>query len=339
MNLIIPMAGWGTRLRPHTLTVPKPLIKVAGKSVVQRLVETIGRQLDTPFQNIVFVIKPEFGPAVEKRLLDLAERLGARGHIRYQKEALGTAHAIAMAREFLQGPVFVAYADTLFDGAIRLDPSADSVIVVKRVERPEQFGVVQLDDAGLITRFVEKPEHFVSDLAIVGIYYFRRGEQLRDEIDYLLRENIRRKGEYQLTDALENMLRKGLMFMPATIERWMDFGNYRAALDTNRAVLDIESRNGTPLVDGDAVLENVRIHPPVYIGPGVQIKDSEIGPYVSVHSGCRITGSRISHALIGEQNHISGSRFSQSMIGNHTRINALEQPVSLGDYSEILNKS
>lgn len=338
MNLIIPMAGWGTRLRPHTLTVPKPLIKVAGKTVVQRLVETIGRQLDTSFRNIVFVIKPEFGAGVENRLLALARELGAAGHIRYQPEALGTAHAIAMARDFLDGPVFVAYADTLFDGSLHLDPSADSVIVVKRVERPEQFGVVQLDEAGHIVRFVEKPKQFVSDLAIVGIYYFRRGEQLRDEIDRLINEDIRRNGEYQLTDALESLLRKGLVFVPATIERWMDFGNYRAALDTNWAVLDIESRQGTELVHREAVLENVRIHPPVYIGPGVHIRNSEIGPNVSIHAGSRVADSRISDALIGEQNHISGSRFSHSMIGNHTRIVDLTQPVSLGDYSEISGK-
>ena len=337
MKIIIPMAGWGTRLRPHTLTVPKPLIKVAGKSVVQRLVETIVDSLDRPATDVVFVIKPAFGQAVENELLDTAARLGLNGHIRYQKEALGTAHAIYMARDFLDGPVFVAYADTLFDGQIPLDPEADSVIVVKQVDNPEQFGVVQLDDEGYIRRFVEKPKSFVSDLAIVGIYYFKEGGILKKEIEYLMDNGIMRGGEYQLTDALENMLRQGLKFKPAGIREWMDFGNYRAAVDTTRTVLTLEQQKGRPLVSDRAVIRDSKIIEPCYIGPDVVIEDSTVGPYVSIEDGTHILRSEIAGSLIGRDNHIEDSQFSGSMIGNHTHLAGLDNTASLGDYARIEN--
>ena len=335
MNIIIPMAGWGTRLRPHTLTVPKPLIKVAGKPVVQRLVETIAQSVDTPVEHVVFVIKPAFGPEVEKELLDLAARLGLKGHIRYQEEALGTAHAIYMAADFLQGETFVAYADTLFHGHIDIDPEADSIIVVKQVAHPEQFGVVQLDTDGYIERFVEKPKEFVSDLAIVGIYYFKEGGVLRDEIRYLMEHDIKRSGEYQLTDALENMLRKGMKFKPAGIDRWMDFGNYKAAMATNREVLDIAFAEGEKLVQDDVVLENAHILPPCYIGEGVHIENATVGPYVSLHAGTHVKGGSIENALVGEHSRLEDSHITQSMIGNHTEVLGFEGEMSLGDYSKL----
>ncbi len=338
MNIIIPMAGWGTRLRPHTLTVPKPLIKVAGKPVVQRLVETIAASVEAPVENVVFVIKPAFGPEIEQKLLDLAAALGMKGHIRYQEQALGTAHAIYMAAEFLEGNTFVAYADTLFDGRIEIDPEADSMIVVKKVDRPEQFGVVQLDEYGYIKQFVEKPKEFVSDLAIVGIYYFRDGAVLRNEIQYLMDNGIMKSGEYQLTDALENMLRKGMKFKPAGIDRWMDFGNYKAAVATNRDVLEIAAHKGENTVSDKAVLENARIIPPCYVEEGVVVRNATVGPYVSLHAGTRVEGGRIEESLIGENNLLENSLLKGSMIGSHTHVKDFEGELSLGDYSKILRK-
>ncbi len=337
MNIIIPMAGWGTRLRPHTLTVPKPLIKVAGKSVVERLIEEINGSLSEPVTNLVFIIKPEFGKQVEEMLYHSAKKLGIPAHIVYQKEALGTAHAIFQAEKFLDGKVFVAYADTLFKGKIHIDRESDSIILVKKVDNPEQFGVVQLDEKGRIKHFVEKPARFVSDLAIVGIYYFKQGEILRNEIKYLLDNNITKSGEYQLTDALSAMLEKGLIFKPATIDKWMDFGNKKAAVQTNKEILEWEYQHQGNLRGENISLMDTQIIPPCYIGNNVKISGGQIGPYVSIEDGTTIENSRIQNSLIGMNTEIANAVFTDSMIGNYVKINMKDRnpSLNLGDYSKI----
>ena len=195
MKIIVPMAGRGSRLRPHTLTVPKPLIPIAGKPIVHRLVEDIAKVLNDTIDEIAFIIHESFGKKVEEDLIAIAAKLGAKGTICYQNEALGTAHAILCAKEAMQGPIVVAYADTLFRADFNLEKDADSVIWVKQVEDPSAFGVVQLNDKNDIVDFVEKPKEFVSDLAIIGIYYFKSGETLRKELEYLLDNNIIKGGE------------------------------------------------------------------------------------------------------------------------------------------------
>ena len=205
------MAGRGSRLRPHTLTVPKPLIPIAGKPIVQRLVEDISKVCDETVDEIAFIIG-DFGNEIEKNLINIAESLGAKGTIYHQEEALGTAHAILCAKESLTGNVVVAFADTLFKADFTLDNSADGIIWVKQIENPSAFGVVKLNDSNEITDFIEKPETFVSDLAIIGIYYFSDGEKLSIELQYLIDNNIKEKGEFQLTNALENMKAKGVKF-------------------------------------------------------------------------------------------------------------------------------
>jgi len=338
MNIIIPMAGWGTRLRPHTLTVPKPLIKVAGKTVTERLIDEIIRSAGIQPEQIVFIIKPEFGPAVEQMLQNIAAQYNVPARIVYQKEALGTAHAVYMAKDYLEGPVFIAYADTLFKGDIRLDPQADAVIFVKKVSHPEQFGVVQLDDNGdKIIRFVEKPKEFVSDLAIIGIYYFKNGEKLRDEIRYLIDNDIKKSGEYQLTDALIALLEQNFVFRPATIDRWMDFGNKNAVLVSLKEILEWEHAEGIPLRGENIVLENTIIREPVYLGDNVVLRHVEIGPYTAVENGTVIENTQLSNSLIGSDTHIRNARLSNSMIGNHVKIDMQDKHPSLdlGDFSKI----
>ena len=336
MNIIIPMAGWGTRLRPHTLTTPKPLIKVAGKSIVQRLVEEIVSSVNVPVENITFIIKPEFPDYVRKELLELAAKLGMQGHIVYQKEALGTAHAVYMAKDFLEGPVFIAYADTLFKGKITLPEDAFSVIVVKEVDNPEQFGVVTVNDRNEIVSFVEKPKEPVSNLAIIGIYYFREGEKLREEIAFLIDNDIKKSGEYQLTDALLNLQAKNYIFKPAGVDVWMDFGNKNAAVDTNARVLDFMLQEGEIMIDPGAEIIDSEIVQPVFIGRGVRIENSIIGPHVSVGEGSKISSSRISESLIGAGNQLENLSIDRSMIGNHTVLkNIKDLQLSVGDYTHI----
>ena len=173
MKIIVPMAGMGKRMRPHTHTTAKPLLPIAGKPIVQRLVEDLAKVAGEPVEEVAFVTNPAFGTAVEEQLVAIAKGVGAKGTIHHQTEALGTAHAILCAQSALSGPVIVAFADTLFRADMKLDADPDGVIWVNKVEDPRAFGVVKLDDKGIITEFVEKPQEFVSDLAIIGIYYFK----------------------------------------------------------------------------------------------------------------------------------------------------------------------
>lgn len=186
------MAGRGSRLRPHTLTVPKPLIPIAGKPIVHRLVEDIAKVLDEKIDEVAFIIGEDFGEQVEKDLMKIANSLGAKGTIYYQDKPLGTGHAIMCAKESLSGPAVVAYADTLFKADFNLDKEADAVMWVKKVENPSAFGVVKLNQNNEITDLVEKPEEFVSDLAVIGIYYFKDVEVLKNELQNVLDAKLTR---------------------------------------------------------------------------------------------------------------------------------------------------
>ena len=335
MKIIVPMAGRGSRLRPHTLTVPKPLIPIAGKPIVHRLVEDIAGVINQEIEEIAFIIHKDFGKQVEKDLIAIAEKLGAKGVICYQNEALGTAHAIMCAKESLSGPVVVAYADTLFRADFTLDQSADSVIWVKQVEDPSAFGVVQLNEKNEIVDFVEKPATFVSDLAIIGIYYFKSGETLRNELQYLLDNDVVKGGEYQLTDALENMKQKGLRFVPGTVDEWMDCGNKNVTVDTNSRMLGFLHNDGEHLVDYDVKLENSTIIPPCFIGKDVILINATVGPNVSLGDGCHVVDSTIKNSLVQNHSHIKNANLDNAMIGSHAKFDGNFTSISIGDYSVL----
>ena len=335
MNIIVPMAGIGSRLRPHTLTIPKPLTLIAGKPIVQRLVEDIAKVLDQKIEEIAFVIGPTFPADTEKKLLNIAENLGAKGVVTIQNEALGTAHAIQCAKESLNGPCVVAFADTLFKADFKLDAKADGAIWVKQVENPSAYGVIKLKD-GVITDFVEKPEDFVSDLAIIGIYYFKKGELLRNEIQYLLDNNITEKGEFQLTNALENMKQKGLKFVPGQVDEWMDCGNKEITVETNGRVLQFAHKEGENLVSETVILTNSEIIHPCYIGEKVKLTNVIIGPNVSIGTNCVVENSKISNSLIQTNTSIKNANLDGAMIGNHVEFDGNFTSISLGDYSQLI---
>lgn len=329
------MAGRGSRLRPHTLTIPKPLIPIAGKPIVHRLVEDIAVVINEKIEEISFIIHKDFGVQVEKDLLAIAEKLGAKGTICYQNEALGTAHAIMCAKESLQGPVVVAYADTLFRADFSLDTNADSVVWVKQVEDPSAFGVVQLNDKNQIVDFVEKPAQFISDLAIIGIYYFKSGETLRAELQYLLDNNVIKGGEYQLTDALENMKQKGLLFVPGKVDEWMDCGNKNVTVDTNSRLLNFLMADGQNLVSDSVISNNSTIIQPCFIGENVVLTNSTVGPNVSIGNNCKVDDSAIRNSLIQNNTQILNATLDNAMIGNHAKFNGNFTSVSIGDYSVL----
>ena len=334
MKIIIPMAGMGKRMRPHTLTVPKPLIPVAGKPMVQRLVEDISKVCTTNIEEIGFVIG-KFGAEAEANLLKIAENVGAKGKIYYQEEALGTAHAILCAQELLEGKVIVAFADTLFRADFKLSEENDGTIWVQKVDDPKAFGVVKINSNNIITDFIEKPQEFVSDLAIIGIYYFKDGANLKSEMQYLIDNNLKEKGEFQLTNALENMKNKGVKFSPGAINEWLDCGNKDATVYTNKRMLEINSNE--KLVSDSAKIENSTIIAPSFIGDNVIIKNCVIGPYASIGSNSKIENAVIKNSILQSNIKVSNTIFDNSMIGNFAEINGTAKEFSVGDYNIIVS--
>lgn len=331
MKIIVPMAGRGSRLRPHTLTVPKPLVPIAGKPIVQRLLEDITRVCGEKVNEIAFVIG-DFGAVVEAELLEIANSLNAKGAIYHQDEALGTAHAILCAKDALVGPVVVAFADTLFRADFTLDTEKDGIIWVQKVEDPKAYGVVKMNGNDVITDFIEKPQEFVSDLAIIGIYFFKDGLKLSDELQYLIDNNIKEKGEFQLTNALENMKQKGAEFYPGKVDEWLDCGNPVAAVHANKRVLEYSANNESRKALN---IENAEIIEPCFIGANVQLKNCTIGPFVSVGSDTSITNSTIKNTIIQNNTTIVDADLEDSMIGNHVEYKGGKKRISIGDYSKI----
>ncbi len=337
MKIIVPMAGIGSRLRPHTLTVPKPLTVIAGKPMVQRLVEDISSVVNQEIEEIAFIIGPAakgFPSNTKDTLLEIAAHLGAKGSVYVQEEALGTAHAIYCAKESLSGPCVVAFADTLFKADFTLDAEADGAIWVKKVEDPSAFGVVKLND-GHITDFIEKPKEFITDLAIIGIYDFKDGDKLSQEIKYLIDNDIRPSGEFQLTEVLETLKQEGAKFVPGQVDVWMDCGKKDPTVDTNKQVLGFEQEKGNNLVASSVVLENSEIVQPCFIGENVVLKNTKIGPYVSIGENSVVENSEIVNSLIQANVHISNAKLDNAMIGNHAKYNGSYTSVSIGDYTEL----
>lgn len=329
------MAGMGKRMRPHTLTTAKPLLPIAGKPIVQRLVEDIIATSNEKVEEIAFIINPKFGKAVEEHLVSVAKDLGAVGRICYQEEALGTAHAILCAKECLKGNVFIAFADTLFKADFSIDTSKDAIVWTQKVEDPSAFGVVKLNDKEEIEAFVEKPKDFVSDLAIIGVYYYKDGENLRKELQRLIDEDIKLKGEYQITDAMDHMLKNGIKFYTDQVEEWLDCGNKNVTVYTNQRILAI--KNGKEqLVADSAKVENSVIIEPCFLGENVVVKNSVVGPHVSLEAGVVVEDSRIENSIVQSDSVVKNARFENTMLGKS--VNYVEKPkeLSLGDFSTQL---
>ena len=334
MNIIVPMAGRGSRLRPHTLTVPKPLIKVGGKPIVHRLVEDISKMCKEKIDEVAFVIG-DFGEQVEKELIAVAKDLGAKGSIHYQKEPLGTAHAVLCAEQSLEGPVIVAFADTLFKADFKISEGIEGMIWVKQIDDPSAFGVVQLNATNEIVDFVEKPTEFVSDLAMIGIYFFKDGAALKRELNYLLDNNMQKGGEYQLPDALRRLTEKGTIFLPGKVDAWLDCGNKKVTVDTNKNVLNFDHEKGLNLVDKNADIINSTIIQPCFIGAGAKIIDSVVGPHVSIGENTIVRSSVLSNCLIQNDSSLAHLNLKDSMVGTLVEIHQKPKDLSVGDFTKI----
>lgn len=331
MKLIVPMAGRGTRVRPHSHVTPKPLLKVKGRSVVERIVDTFAAVLPEVPDEGVFVLGPDFGSEIRDMLTEICEERDMTPHFTVQGEALGTAHAVACADEHLQGDGIVVFADTLFriDEKVTLE-DADVTVWVKEVDDPSRFGVA-VRDGERVTRLVEKPDEPISNEAIIGIYYVKDLGALHDEIQYLIDNDVIGKGgEYQLTDAFDRMLQDGKVFKTASVSAWMDCGTIPALLETTGRIMQYESddlKHGT--------VEDSVVHDPVYVGPNATVKNSVVGPNVSIEEGATVNGSVLKDCIVFADGHVEHAVLTESVVGREAQMKGRPLSVNIGDHSSV----
>ncbi|WP_213521019.1 sugar nucleotidyltransferase [Nonlabens sp.] len=337
MKIIVPMAGRGSRLRPHSLTVPKPLIPIANQPIVHRLVKDIARILSEPVEEIAFILGDPafFGDDVVKSLEELANGLGAKASIYRQLQPLGTGHAIMCAEPSLSGPAVVAYADTLIRASFELDPAADAVIWTKQVDQPEAYGVVKLNDKEEIVELVEKPAQFVSDQAVIGIYYFKEIADLKKELQFVIDNEIVNGGEYQINDGIKRMMASGNIFKTGAVDEWMDCGNKNVAIETNQRIMTFMEKDGSEEINSQPILEDSKIIQPCVIDSSVVLKNSTVGPHVSIGAGSIIENCTITNSLIQNNSIIKNAILEEAMIGSHVKYNGKYTKISIGDYSTL----
>ncbi|MCS7188361.1 MAG: sugar phosphate nucleotidyltransferase [Bacteroidia bacterium] len=329
MRIIIPMAGEGKRLRPHTFTTPKPLFPILGKPVLQWLLEEVRAALSSPVEKMVFIVR-DLKEEVKGFLKTLSNQWGAEAYFCEQAEPLGTAHAIYQAKEHLAGPCTILFADTIFKASIQVPEEADGALWVKRVDKPQSYGVVELSPEGYISRLIEKPEIPLSDLAIIGVYFLREAQHLIPAIEYLFEKGVRSKGEYQLTDALQRLCDQGLRLRALPVEEWLDCGSRSLILRAQARLMDLGL---APPSESPEIGKNVQIIPPVFIAKDAQVSESVLGPYVVVEKGARIRRSIISHSLCRQGAVIENSVLSEALIGVEAHCHNALGSVDLGDYS------
>lgn len=331
MKIIIPMAGSGKRMRPHTLTTPKPFISIAGKTILERIITSIANICVEDIEEVVFVIDKKSAPKIEDNLIEISKSRNVKCSIYYQESPLGAAHAIYCAKASLTGKIIVAFSDTLFLINKKIDESKESIIYVNQVSNWEQFGVVKIDENNIIKEFIEKPKEFISNLSIIGLYYFKDGNSLKESLQYIIDKKSTYLGEYQVTSVLENMIFRGTNFFAEDVSEWLDCGNKNATLDTNRRILEIENKLSSS--KGLISEQNALIIPPCYIGDNVVLNNSIIGPFVSLEKNTIVQNSIIINSLIQSNCKIVNSLINNSILSNNVQHIGSMKELSLGEYS------
>lgn len=321
MRAIIPVAGVGSRLRPHTYTIPKVLLNVGGKPIIGHILDRI---IEDGFDEATIVIG-YLGDKIKDYVLG---HYSIRVDFVEQEERLGLGHAIYLSRHTISSdPVLIILGDTIFDVDLKAVTDSDcSTIGVKEVDDPRRFGVAETAD-GFITRLVEKPEDPKSRLAIVGIYYIKRPQVLIDTLKDLIKRNVRTKDEFQLTDGLQMMIEQGEKMKTFPIEGWYDCGKPETLLATNRHLLDHQA---TALPRDDVVIQ-----PPVFISPKARVKNSVLGPYATIAEGATVENSIIRNSIISEGATVADTTLEDSIVGNHAAVRGMYKRVNIGDSSEL----
>jgi glucose-1-phosphate thymidylyltransferase len=322
MKVIIPLAGFGTRLRPHTFTKPKPLVSVAGKPVLGHILDKL---VGLDIEEIIYIVG-----YLGEQIRDYVEtHYHTPARFIEQKELKGQAHAIYLAKDYVAGPVLIIFVDTIFDADLSELPNepSDGILYVKEVDDPRRFGVVVIKD-GFITRLVEKPSAPVSNLAVIGLYYVKDSPVLLDCISELVQKDVKTQGEYFLADAFQLMIDRGAKLVAKTVEVWEDCGTPETVLHTNRYLLEHGGAQEMPT-------ENSVLIPPVHIGKAAVIRDSVVGPYVSVAEGATIVRSIVRDSIINEFSRIEDANLSQSLIGRDAQVRGSAQRLNVGDSSQV----
>lgn len=332
LTIVIPMAGLGTRLRPHTWSKPKPMVQVAGKTVLDHILDVIATAAGLDECQLAFVVG-YLGDHIREHMTAAYPNVETNFYV--QEEMLGQTHAIAMAREQINGPTLVLFSDTIVadDMSFLLDPEKanEAVIWVKQVEDPRRFGVVEVGEDGFVKGIIEKPSTMENDLAVVGYYYFPRGEELIAAIDLQMADGVITKGEYYIADAIEKMLAAGLKLRPKKVEAWLDAGLPETVLETNRALLE----RGLHPESKARINSGVKIIPPVYIHPDAEVEASVVGPYVSLGAGCQVRYSKIENSVVEDGAVIETSQLRDSLIGARTVLTGARGKVDIGDDSQL----
>ncbi len=325
MKLIIPAAGKGTRMRPFTLYTPKPLFPIAGKPILERLIERVLKWTD--IEEIILVVSP--GEMGQEVYLRMKERFG-NVSMKVQERALGLGHAVLVGMEGMEDDeVLIVLSDALYDGNFDF---SENFIAVKEVEDPRRFGIVVLDGNGNIIDMEEKPENPRSNLAIVGVYFFKEAKPLKEALERIVREDIKTKGEYQLTDALRLLLKEGMKFRAPEVSIWWDAGKLDTTMETFRNILREE---GSRILTEPENLENVIIKEPVYIGEGVKIRDSIIGPFVSLEGDNVVENSIIENSMVFSGAYLKNGIIKNSILGIKSSVERDAMEIYLGDFSTI----
>ena len=327
MKAVILLAGLGTRLRPHTYSKPKPLVQVAGKPVLGHILDSLA---ELHLEETIFIVG-YLGDQIQKYVTDHYPNMRAR-YVE-QAEMKGQAHAILLAKEYIDQPVLIIFGDTIWETDFsRLERvTHDGLIYVKEVSDPRRFGVVQMHN-GFVTQFVEKPSKPISNLAVVGVYYFRAWQMLMECIDALIERNVQTKGEYFLADAMQLMIEEGAKLEVETIPIWEDCGTREAILKTNRYLL-AKQGSYAKQVEGSVIL------PPVYISDDAYIKNSIIGPNVSISENTKVENSIVRDCIISEGSQIENAMLESSLVGKDALVRGTFERLNVGDSSEVDSSS
>lgn len=330
-KIAIPMAGRGTRLRPHTWSKPKPLIALAGKTVLDYVLEQFNTLPGIEHAEYVFIIGPQ-GDQIRTHME--THHPDKVCHYVVQTEMRGQSDALYLAREYLHGPMLMTFSDTLIETDLSFlkNETIDGVAWVKPVPDPRRFGVAEVNDQGFVTRLVEKPQDMNNNLAAVGFYYFRSGEALIEAIAEQMRRKTMFKNEYFLADAINIMLENGARFITESVDVWLDAGVPEALLETNRYLLSKMYRDGQI----NSCSHDVAIIPPVFIHPEAQVTRSVIGPYVSIGSNCRIDSTIIRNSIVDEGTEVYQMILEDSLIGEQVHLQSQAVHLNLGDGSQAM---
>jgi len=326
IKVVIPMAGLGTRLRPHTWSKPKQLVSVAGKPVLDHVLDMLSTLPDP--ENIELInIVGYLGDQIEDHMRE--HYPGIKSHFVLQDDPRGQSHAIYLARDFLSGPMMVVFADTLIDTdlSILADEEHDAIAWVKPVPDPRRFGVAVLDQDQQVTQLIEKPQEMDNNLVVVGFYYFRSAEDLLSAIETQMERDVQLKGEYFLADAINIMLENGLKMRPERIDIWLDAGTPEALLETNRYLLENGHANSHLPPDRSGVV----INPPVFVHPTAELENCVIGPFASIGAGARVSSSIVRDSILENEAQVANVSLENSLIGRHAQVQSRPGSVNVGD--------